>query len=205
MIGRAEFLQGAGYSVLLIDLPAHGESSGERVTFGAREARGVITAMDYLRRELPYEPIGIIGTSLGAASTVLAGINPPADAVVLESMYPTIEDAVERRLTMRLGPIGAELAPLLLWQLPLRSGVNAEDLRPIRRLADLRSPLLLASGSEDMHTSWSETQRLFDAAASPKELWRVEGAAHVDLHAFQPDNYQRRILRVFALHLRHET
>jgi uncharacterized protein len=204
MLRRARFLNQAGYAALLVDLPAHGESAGDRITFGAREAAGVKTALEYLRRELPGERVGIIGVSLGAASTVLAHPNPAPDAVILESMYPTIEEAVADRLVMRLGPLGAGLVPPLLWQMPLRTGVRAQDLRPIQHLPSLGAPVLVASGSEDKHTTWAETQRLFDSASEPKELWRVEGAAHVDLHAFQPVEYERKILRFLARHLRNE-
>jgi uncharacterized protein len=204
MLRRARFLKQAGYAALLVDLPAHGESAGDRITFGAREAAGVEAALEYLRHELPGERVGIIGVSLGAASTVLAHPSPAPDAVILESMYPTIEEAVADRLVMRLGPLGAGIVPLLLWQMPLRTGVSAQDLRPIQQLPSLGAPVLVVSGSEDKHTTWAETQRLFDSAIEPKELWRVEGAAHVDLHSFQPAEYERRILRFLAKHLRNE-
>jgi len=39
MLGRARFLNRLGYGILLIDLPAHGESPDDHITFGAREAR----------------------------------------------------------------------------------------------------------------------------------------------------------------------
>jgi len=42
--------------------------------------------------------VGVIGVSLGAASLVLAKPDPAPSAVVLESMYPTIEEAVSNRL-----------------------------------------------------------------------------------------------------------
>ncbi len=201
MLARARFLGRAGHATLLIDLPAHGESAGDRITFGAREAAGVHAALAWLRREVPGERVGLIGVSLGAASAVLARPQPAVDAVVLESMYPTIEEAAAHRLTMRLGPLGNGLVPLLLWQLPLRTGVRARDLRPIDQLALLGSPVLIVAGSDDRHTPWSQTLRLFEAAAEPKTLWRVEGAAHEDLHAFQPEAYERRILRFLAAHL----
>ena len=38
MAQRALFLNGLGYTVLLIDLASHGESEGKRITFGAHEA-----------------------------------------------------------------------------------------------------------------------------------------------------------------------
>jgi uncharacterized protein len=202
MTDRARFLKKAGYSVLLIDLPAHGESPGERITFGAREGAGVLAALDYLRRELPNERIGVIGVSLGAASLVLCRPAPPADAVILESMYPTITDAVADRLAIRLGHVGRPLAPLLLWQLPWRVGVTTDDLRPIDAIAALDAPVLITAGTADKHTTWRETEQIYAAAHAPKELWAVNGAAHVDLHRFGGAQYEARVSEFFQAHLR---
>ena len=202
MIERARFLHAQGYGVLLADLPGQGESLAPVVTFGLREADGVRVALEWLRREAPGQRIGVIGTSLGAASLVLCRDCPPVDAVVLESMYPTIEEAVEDRLRMRLGAIGKPLASLLLWQLPLRLDIRTAQLHPIARLPEVKAPLLIASGSADRHTTLAETQRLFAAARAPKSLWIVEGAEHVDLHAYAPLEYERRIGAFLAEHLR---
>src|SRR6266542_817458 len=92
MIGRAKFLHRLGYSVLLIDLPAHGESAAEHITYGWNESEGVKTAIGYLSHEFPDERIGVIGVSLGAASLVLSDPSPALSAVVLESMFPTISE-----------------------------------------------------------------------------------------------------------------
>jgi fermentation-respiration switch protein FrsA (DUF1100 family) len=202
MVDRARFLLAEGYSVLLIDLPSHGESSGERITFGAHEAAGVSVALRYLAKELPGERIGAIGVSLGAASLVLSRPSPPLNAVVLESMFPSIADAVENRLVMRFGPVGSVFAPLLLWQLPLRADVSADDLRPGVAVSSLGAPLLVTSGTKDRHTPWAETERIFAAAKQPKELWAVHGAAHVDLYAYDPAAYKARVLTFLSRHLR---
>jgi alpha-beta hydrolase superfamily lysophospholipase len=201
MAARARFLHAQGYAVLLIDLPGQGASTASAVTFGLREAIGVRAALEELRRRAPGQRIGVIGVSLGAASLVLCRDCPPVDAVVLESMYPTIEEAVANRLRMRLGPVGGPLSALLLWQLPLRLSIRPDALRPIARIADLKAPVLVAAGGADQHTTLPETQRLFAAAAQPKELWVVEGAAHVDLHAYAPEAYERRIGAFLAHHL----
>ena len=187
---------------MLIDLPGHGESSGNRITFGRREGKGVTAALDYIREKLPNERIGVIGVSLGAASIVLSKSRPAPDAIVLESMYPTIEDAVKDRLAIRFGSVGKRLAPLLLFQLPLRLGVTADQLRPISELPSLSSPVLIISGEADEHTTLSESKDLYNAARQPKELWIVEGAAHVDLYAFDPKGYQLHVLPFLAKHLR---
>lgn len=202
MLARARFLAREGYAALLIDLPAHGESSGQRITFGAREAEGVRAALAYLRRGWPGERIGLIGVSLGAAAAVLARLSPAPDALVLESMYPTIQEAVADRLTQRLGRWGDVLVAPLLWQLPWRTGVHAAELRPVDGMPTLAAPVLVAAGADDRHTRWSETQRLYDAATEPRELWRVDGVAHVDLHAARPGPYEQRIGAFLGRHLR---
>ncbi len=202
MLDRTKFLLRAGYSIMLIDLPAHGESSGECITFGYREAEGVEAAMRNLAESFPHEKIAVIGVSLGAASLVLSKGSPAPSAVVLESMYPTIEEAIARRLQKRLGPLGSFLTPLFLWQLPIRLGVTADRLRPIANLAALHSPVLIMSGAEDLHPTVAETQRLFESANQPKELWLVEGAAHINLHAHNPKEYEARVSAFLHKYLR---
>ncbi len=193
MVGRARFLHRLGFTALLIDLPGHGESPAEHITFGANESHAVTAALAYLAARFPGDRAGVIGVSMGAAALVLARPDPAPAAVVLESMYATIREAVADRLAERVGPAGRVLAPVLLGQMPLRLGISADDLRPIAALAELRAPLLIASGSLDTHTTPAETRRLFAVAGEPKELWIVEGAKHVDLHAFDRAPYEARV------------
>lgn len=202
MLDRAIFLHASGYSVLLVDLQGHGESGGDRITFGYREADGVKAAIEYLRDTAPEEKIAVIGVSLGAAAFTLSGTTPPPSAVILESMYPTIVEAVSDRLQIRLGSAGEVIAPLLLLQLPLRLGIGTDDLRPIDHIGSIGAPLLLVSGTQDHHTTVKETQRLYEAAKEPKELWLMEGAAHVDLHAFSPLAYEKRITDFLGKYLK---
>lgn len=203
MLARARWLQREGIASLIIDLPSHGESSGERISLGRREARGADAALAWLRAHLPGERVGAIGVSLGGASLLFAERQPELDALVLESVYPTIEDAVQDRLALRLGALASRLlAPLLLVQLPLRLDLNASQLRPLDAIATVRAPLLVASGTEDRHTRWVETERLFAAAPGPKALWPVPGAGHVDLHGFDATAYEARVLPWLQAHLR---
>jgi alpha-beta hydrolase superfamily lysophospholipase len=202
MLERARWLQSEGIGSLLIDLPSHGESSGNRISFGRREALGVQAALGWLRERLPGEKLGSIGVSLGGASLLFADRQPELDALVLESVYPTIADAVQDRLVKRLGPAGAWAAPLLLLQIPLRLGVSAHDLRPVETIKAARAPVLVASGTADLSTRWAETEQLFAAAPEPKTLWPVPGAGHEDLHDFDVAAYRSRLLPWLQSHLR---
>ncbi|MFZ6645091.1 alpha/beta hydrolase [Undibacterium sp. TJN25] len=202
MTDRARFLNRAGYTVLWIDLPAHGESRAERITFGYEEARAVDASLSYLAIAAKGERLGLIGVSLGGAATLLAHPAEELSAVVLESVYPTIAEAVQDRLRLYLGDAGPFLALGLLMQFPLRLGISSDSLRPIDQLSRMKAPLLIAAGDADQHTTAAESQRMFARANAPKTLWMVEGAAHVDLYAYGKAQYERKISEFFSAHLR---
>jgi fermentation-respiration switch protein FrsA (DUF1100 family) len=201
MLDRARFLSHADYSVLLFDFQAHGESTGEHITFGYLESMDAQAAVSFLRLNAPDEKIGVIGVSLGGAAALLA--SPPLDvnAIVLEMVYPTIDQAISNRLTMRLGGWANSLTPLLSWQFKPRLGINTEALRPIDHIGIIRSPKLLIAGAEDQHTTLEESRRMFAAANEPKELWVVNGAKHIDLYPVAKKEYEQHVLSFFGKHL----
>ncbi len=205
MVARARMLSERGVATLMIDLQAHGESEGEHLTFGWLEAADAAAAVHYMRRRLPGRAIGVIGVSLGGAAAVAAG-PVDADAFVLEMVYPTLPEAVANRVGIFTGSLGAALlTPLLTGQCSLRLGFSASELSPIEGLADTTAPVLLIGGDDDRHTPPKETLRMFDAAAGPKLLWMVPGAAHEDFFARDPAGYRRHVLPFLDANLRAES
>lgn len=130
---------------------------------------------------------------MGGAAALLGDGPIKVDALVLESVYPTIEEAVKDRLEKRLWKIGTLIAPLLYKQIPLRIGVPLKELRPISRLKLVKVPIFIMSGTDDQHTTLAETQRMFDTANESKQLWLVQGAAHEDLYKFAPQLYKDKL------------
>jgi fermentation-respiration switch protein FrsA (DUF1100 family) len=185
----------------MIDLHGHGESPGKRITMGYLEQHDVQAAVEFARHRNPHHRIGVVGCSLGGAAS-LFGSPLGIDALVLESVYPTIRQAVDNRISVRLGPLSHIITPALLCQLRPRLGVSESDLRPIDRLASVGCPILLATGELDRHTTLAETRHMFDTARSPKELVVFPGAAHVDLYSHDPGLYVEKILSFLNARLR---
>jgi pimeloyl-ACP methyl ester carboxylesterase len=194
MLSRAELLKRHGFSTLLIDLQAEGETRGNAITMGYLESADVVAARDWIRQTAPGRKIGVIGTSLGGASVLLAPQPSGFDAVVLESVYPRIGRAIENRIRMWLGFLAPVLTPLLLIQLEPRLHITESDLEPIRWIGRLGAPVLVAAGSKDQHTTLEESRELFAAATKPKSLWVVEGAVHQDLLAYDPIAYEEHVV-----------
>ncbi len=201
MINRARFLHAGGYSVLLFDFQAHGASPGDHITFGYLEARDASAAAKYLQLRLSPEPIGALGISLGGAAAVLGTEPLPVRALVLEAVYPTLKEAVTDRLALRLGPIAPLLTPFLLAQVRLRFGFDPAEASPVAGISKVRCPVLIIAGSADQRTTLPESRRLFEAAPEPKELWVLQGAAHVDFYRFAGKEYEDHVLPFFQRYL----
>ena len=204
MLGRAEFLHRQGFAVLLPDFRGHGESDAAPTTYGALESRDAAAALAWLGEHACGERVGVIGVSMGGAAALLGEASLRTDALVLESVYPTIREATADRLETWLGPLGFAgrwATPVALRWIGWRTGVGEAELRPIERIAEVRAPLLVLAGSDDPYTRAHEVRALFDRATAPKALWMIEGAKHEDLHAFAGTEYERRVGGFLALHL----
>jgi fermentation-respiration switch protein FrsA (DUF1100 family) len=198
MVERAQFLHRAGYSVLLIDFQATGETKGDHITFGWKESRDVLAAIKFVHEVSATDCVTIIGSSLGGVATLLA--TPPlrVDAIVLEEVYPTIEIATRNRMENYLGTFGRTLTPLLLNQLQWRLGISASQLRPIDHVGNVTCSIFILGGEKDRNTRPVDTQMLFERARAPKQLWLVPNAGHVDLHRAAREEYEKRVLAFLA-------
>ena len=205
MLTRARFLHRAGFAILAPDFQAHGESPGQHITFGELESFDAQAALAFLREAAPGERIGIIGVSMGGAATLVGNKPLSADALVLESVYPTFKDAVADRLHAWLGPfgfLGTAMTPLLIDLVAPRIGVDPGRLRPIDAIGEVKQPLLLIAGSDDHYTKIDESRALYARAAGEKAFWEVSGAGHEDLHDYAPLEYERRVGDFLTAHLR---
>lgn len=202
MLDRAEWLRREGYSVLLFDLQASGESGGDFITFGHRESEDAAAAFAFVRERLPHEKVGVIGVSLGGAAAVLASPPLPVNALVIESVFPDIHDAIHDRMAMQMPFAADALTSLLLTQLRPRLGFPPSALRPEESIRTVQAPIFVLAGTADRHTRLAESERLFAAAPEPKQFWPVPGAAHENLMQYVPDEYRRCVGAFLAKNLR---
>jgi uncharacterized protein len=169
------------------------------LTFGYLESRDATAALKFIRQKLPNEKVGVLGISMGGAAFLLQ--TEKTDALILEMVYPTMQQAIENRLNLWLFSGAENLSPLLTWQFPLRLGVSVDELRPLDKIRNINCPTFFIVGENDRHTTLAESRQLFDSANQPKDLWIVPQAEHGDLHKVAPKEYETKVLQFFDQNL----
>lgn len=179
----ARWLSSLGYATLTIDFRGHGESTMRRRSFGLDESADARAAFAWLKRRQRGARVAVIGSSLGGAASLLGREGPlPADALVLQAVYPDIRSAIRNRIAARLTAAPAYLLePLLSLQSKPRFGVWPWELSPRQALRRYRGPVLVIGGAEDRYTPPEETRALYAAAPGPKALWLVPHGGHAEL------------------------
>ncbi len=184
MIPRARFFRAQGYTALLYDARACGESTGDQISFGYRERHDLIAAVKHLK-ERGCKDIACLGVSQGGATILFAADDlPDLKCVICESVYDEMAHAVDRRLRHYTGLPGWLGASLLTPFAEQRIELSIDDVKPVEHIGKLRCPVFIISGERDDKTWPEDTQRLFDAAREPKELWMIPDARHEDLFRF---------------------
>jgi alpha-beta hydrolase superfamily lysophospholipase len=199
MRGRMQLLRSLGVASIAFDFSAHGESTGETITFGHLESLDARAAVGFARRRWPDLPLIVIGVSLGGAAALLADPPLDVDGMILESVFPDIATAVANRLAMRL-PYADLATPVLMAQLSWQLGIDASQLAPADRAGLITVPVLIMSGSHDRRTTVADTRRLAGAFRGPRQLVLFEGARHQNLRAFDTPRYDAVVAAFFGVH-----
>jgi fermentation-respiration switch protein FrsA (DUF1100 family) len=193
-----------GFSVLLMDLRDHGDSTREdgRFAGGTDEYRDVLGAWDWVRTTQGVDPpsIGLVGVSLGAATVLLAtGQEPGVAAVWEDSSYADLPSAIDAELSRNGYPtflaFGGVLAARLI------SGDDLTSYSPLDAVARLdRRPIAITHGTADTRLSVEYGHRLEAAArmgGGPVEAWYVDGAEHTEAMLTHTPEYEQRVVEFF--------
>ena len=196
MAANAAFLAEAGYAVMAIDFRGHGESAPEARSFGLFESRDALAAFRWLKQAQGSAPVAVVGISLGGAASLLGEAGPlPADALVLQAVYPDIRHAIRSRIAGQTGTAAAWLLePLLSLQALPRFGVWPDRLSPIRAVRASHGPVLVLGGGADSYTPPDESRALADAAGGRRWLWIVPGEDHRGMSILKSPTYRRLLL-----------
>jgi len=200
MAATAHVLGEQGYATLAIDFRGHGQSQSARHSFGLYESRDAEAAFRWLKARQGLAKVAVVGLSLGGAAALLGAKGPlPADALVVEAVYPDIRHAIRNRIAAftTAGPAYL-LEPLLSLQSRPRLGVWPSQLSPLNAARRYPGPVLVIGGGADRYTPPDETSSLYAAFHGPKRLWTMAGRVHAGVGDISDAAYRAQLLAFLA-------
>lgn len=203
-LALAQELVADGYHVLLFDFRNAGESGGNRTTIGLLEQRDLLGAIDYIERRTPDTEIGLLGFSMGAATSLLvAGQDERVKAVVADSSFSCLYTYLREKMTTWTNLPSFPFNSIILTLIPLLSGANPRQVKPLEAVKQIAPrPILFIHGTADDTIPPYHSKAMYDSVLNPQsELWIVEGTGHVRSYAAIPDEYKKRVAQFFDTHL----
>jgi uncharacterized protein len=194
----AEALHKAGFSIIMIDTRGHGQSGDSKFTFGRLERRDVLAAVDYLlKRGHTSGKIGLIGTSMGAASVIGAAVEDQAvGAVATDSLFAEIYPVVQGLWVDQSGLPMAFIYPTR-WMYFVENGWDLASARPVDEIVKIAPrPLFLIHCEQDSYIPQVQFQQL-EQAAPWAQTWSVEQCRHAEIYEFVPDEYNQKMVSFF--------
>lgn len=102
---HADWMNGLGFTAVLLELRAHGLSSGDQIGLGYKETEDVRAALSEIRKDpvLAERPVYLYGVSMGASAALVAmGEIPEIAGAVALSPYASFEEQFEFRMERAL-------------------------------------------------------------------------------------------------------
>jgi alpha-beta hydrolase superfamily lysophospholipase len=198
---RAEIFARQGYSVLLISLRAHGDSTGEINDFGLGARNDVLAAVEFLRRTCPGAKVIVHGSSPGAASAVFAArdLGDGVAGYILESPFRDLKTAVRNRTENHLPPVFDALAYYGLASVSSWVLDDIDAISPMNAIDGIPAsvPVLIVAGDKDRRARPEEARALHQKIQSHCRLVMFENTDHVRFLDVHPERF-RRLLLEFA-------
>ncbi len=178
-IKMAQDLSGE-YDVIVFDMRGHGLSSG-LFTWTTHSDKDLESVLEYASKQ--YEKIGVIGFSLGAATSIittaksdlvdsLISVSSPTEFSKIDGEFWTM--GVEENIAYNVfgeGRIGKGVRPGFLW---------LKKTKPINVVDQIKVPILFVHGKKDWLINPWHSQELYAKAKSKKGLKLITEGTHAE-------------------------
>ena len=199
----ASALINAGFNVLTIDM-RHPRQSPEIIsTMGFHEQKDVIAAVDFLEQQKKINDIGVMGFSMGGATSVLAMANDQRiKAGVFNSAIANVEDVLSEGGQRLYGLPKYPLIPVVMQMFSWRGDIDLDRLHAEDLIAEIAPrPIYIMHGTADKTVDYHHGTDLYQRAKEPKQFWKVDNGEHTQLWQADREKAESSVVTFFQKNL----
>lgn len=181
-IAAFPYFYNKGYSILMIDHRAHGESEGKYITYGVFERCDlrdwVYFAMEKLGTDIE---IVLHGISMGAATVLMASaLDLPENVrgIIADSGYTSPYDIFVRVLNHSFHAKPFPILPITQIMAEHKANFGFKDASTLDAMAENTIPVIFVHGEDDDFVPIEMSEANFTVCKAEKRFVRVPGALH---------------------------
>ncbi len=182
--GHSKMLQENGYSSILLELRAHGESEGNVICLGYKEYLDTRAVVDYIKSDNKYKnvPIVVYGASMGGAVAINSlGQIPEIDGLISISAFSSWEDVFyDTMVNMGIPKTLAYIEkPFVKLYTTFKYGFDSFHISPKSQIKKAgERPVLIMHSTEDSEVPLANFKRIMKNAPEHAESWVRKGNLH---------------------------
>jgi len=204
VLSYAEMLLRNGYSVVMMDARAHGESGGPTATYGWKERDDSRVIDDALFASEHVRNLFYLGESMGGATALQsAAADSRVAGVVAEASFANLREVAYDYAGLEISPyIGKTIfRPFVVASistLEKEGGFKSDNVSPEKAVASRAFPIFLVCDQKDRRIPCRHSEQIYNRASGPKELWIVPDAGHTMAYGTHPEEFEHRVTAFFS-------
>ncbi|MCH5268574.1 MAG: alpha/beta hydrolase [Lachnospiraceae bacterium] len=186
-----------GYSLLLVDERAHGESDGEYIGFGCLDRQDALCWLDWLIRHCG-EDVEILmhGTSMGGSTVLMASgleLPPQVKGIISDCGFTSAKEILTHVMHTIYHLPAFPAIPITNIINKLRGGYGIDECNAAREVRKATVPILMIHGDADTFVPLAMCEEIYENIASPKQKLIVEGAGHIESYYKDTEGYEQAL------------
>ncbi len=194
-IALSEYYLKNGFSMLLVDERAHGQSEGEYIGFGCLDRRDALCWLKWVTGRCGEEvQVLLHGTSMGGAAVLMASglsLPPPVKGIISDCGFTSPKEVFTHVLHSMYHLPAFPVIPAADFINRKAAGYGMDECNAAREVRKAKVPILMIHGDADTFVPAEMCERIYANIASPKQKLIVKGAAHAESYYKDTEAYER--------------
>lgn len=197
-LSLAKGLVNHGYHVMMYDFRNCGESEGTVTSVGLLEKQDLLGAIDWARTH-HKEPLGLIGFSMGASTSLITAAEAPEVlGVVSDGAFSQLNEYLSDNLSVWSKLPKFPFTKLILINFKLIIGIDPSLINPLLAVDRIYPrPILFIHGDQDQAIPHLNSVQMQQKHPDVFELWIAPEVGHVEAYAQHKEEYTRKVVDFF--------
>ena len=196
-LGLSGYYLKNGYSMLLVDERAHGESEGKYIGFGCLDRIDALKWINWVLRKCGEDvEILLHGTSMGGATVLMmSSLELPAQVkgIVSDCAFTSPKEVFSHVLKSMYHLPAFPVMNISNFLNKKFAGYGLDECNAAREVKKAKVPILFIHGSGDTFVPYSMCETMYENCASSKKKLIIEGAAHAECYYKDTDAYENAL------------